>query len=110
MAKEEFETQPDSKENSARITGWVLIGVGVLGGFAIYGITSQAAWRGDFGEGGILVSFMAGVIGFVFGSFFSIIGLVVLGSTSKNELAPTVADNDVSDLRAIIKKPGRYQG
>ena len=88
----------------------MLIGVGVLGGFAIYGITSQAAWRGDFGEGGILVSFMAGVIGFVFAAFFSIIGIVVLATTSKKELAPTVADNGVSDLKAIIKKPGRYQG
>ena len=110
MTNEKRETQPENKTKSARITGWVLIGVGVLGGFAIYGITSQAAWRGDFGEGGILVSFMAGVIGFVFASFFCIIGLVVLATTSKKELAPTVADHDVSDLKAIIKKPGRYQG
>jgi hypothetical protein len=110
MAEEEFETQPDSKGNSAQITGWVLVGVGILGGFVIYGLTSQAAWRGDFGEGGILVSIMAGVIGFAFAAFFSIIGIVVLATTSKKEHGSTVADGEVSDLKAIAKKPGRYQG
>ncbi|MEN9751622.1 MAG: hypothetical protein RLZZ600_669 [Actinomycetota bacterium] len=110
MTSQKLEPQPDSKAKSAQVTGWVLIGVGVLGGVSIFILSSQAAGDGAYGGWGFVGEFIGGFIGFVFAGFFSIIGIVVLASTSKKELAPNVADDDASDQKAIIKKPGRYQG
>ena len=110
MTNEKRETDPENKTKSARIAGWTLIAIGVMGGVGIFVLSLQAAGDGAYGGWGFVGSFIGGFIGFVFGAFFSIIGLVVLGTTSKSELAPPAAENDVSDLKAIAKKPGRYQG